>query len=68
VLSLPLTVMTNEVVLVIWFTVAEQFTVVEPTGNKDPGEGEHVAVTELPSLVAVTVYPTFAPFDVIADW
>jgi len=30
-------------------------TVVSPTGNWEPDGGEHVALTELPSLVAVTV-------------
>ena len=67
-LSVPLTVMINDVLLVIWFTVAEHVTVVAPTGNNEPGEGEHVAGVELPSLVAVTVYPMLAPFDVIVDW
>ena len=67
-LSFPLTVMINDVVLVIWFTVAEQFTVVSPTGNNEPDGGVHIADTELPSLVAFTAYPTFAPLDVIGDW
>ena len=68
VLSSPLTVMINDEVLVTWFAVYEQVTTVVPTGNKEPDEGEQDGVTALPSLVAVAVYPAFAPFGVIEDW
>jgi hypothetical protein len=67
VLSVPLTVMINVAAPFIELLVAEQKIEVFPIGNKEPETGLHVEVTELPLLVAVTVYPTLAPLEVMAD-
>ena len=52
-----------------WASVAEQFTMVLPTGNREPEDGAHVAWTKLSTMsVADTEKFTMAPDVLVAVW